>query len=124
MVEQTKSLFITSPDEEIESLVTRLVGEPKGAADFGDLLVVLSEERYRDTAVYEDSGVRNRGDIPNLDAEFRGIRNHVTKLNDDKAEEERREYIVQRSVYNLKEDIKIVLDRIYGSGVDYLIFNS
>ena len=45
VVEKTKSLFITSPEEEIESLVTRLIGEPKGAADIKDLLVVLSEER-------------------------------------------------------------------------------
>ena len=118
VVEKTKSLFITSPEEEIESLLTRLIGEPKGAADFKDLLVVLSEERYRDAAVYEDSGVRNRGDIPYLDAEFRGIRNHVAKFNEDKAEEERREDIVQRSINNLKQDIEIVLDRIYGREID------
>ena len=95
VVEQAKSLFLTNPDEEIEGLVTRLLGDPKSAADFNDLLVVLSEERYRDAAVYEDNGVRNRGDIPELDEEFREIRKHVAKFNEDKAEEERRENILQ-----------------------------
>ena len=45
VVEQAKSLFLTNPDEEIEGLVTRLLGDPKSAADFNDLLVVLSEDR-------------------------------------------------------------------------------
>ena len=71
VVLQTKYLYQSTPDEEIQSIVIILVGGFLNVSQFGALLGVLNTEEYREAARFVDTEVRDRIDIPELEEEFK-----------------------------------------------------